>query len=459
MNSNNTKIIFTRYLYIKEEVEYSLLLSLLNKSDDALFWGYELYYSGFEEDLIYLLLKIYYDFYSSLNPTFEGYLIKKINDFIETNDEYKSQSKNEENESYIKVKIIGSIINNLLLRNFNCDIFYLRIMNNNNLLTKYLRNENTENNLTSNIYDLINDEMININSEEIKIEYDLIDVLIKEKKIILLAYLILNKEFNILDFYKKVLLIFNDLNLNLNTKKLFNDFKKLIEKYYIIPINIKIILLSKILEYYQRLEKKLNVKSFYLILQLEEILVYETINKENSPDLENYNILKIATMCGINDLRQLNIFDLSRHKLNKIEKETKTEIETEIEKEIETDTETNYETRKNAKILNIYRNNWLYYCINCPLWKKRLNEYNIIINDEKETIEFINEDEYEDFYENYNLEPDEQPLTIQQKNIGLINIDFNFNDFYEKFKHNGYNPLINLNNNIIKYFEIYKIIY
>ena len=217
-----------------------------------------------------------------------------------------------------------------------------------------------------------------------------------------------------------------------------------------------IILISKILEYLHRLEKNLNVKSFYLILQLEEILVYETINKENSPDLENYNILKIATMCGINDLRQLNIFDLSRHKL---ETETETKLETKTETKLETKTETNYETRKNAKILNIYRNNWLYYCINCPLWKKRLNEYNIIINDEKETIEFINEDEYEDFYENYNLEPDEQPLTIQQKNIGLINIDFNFNDFYEKFKYNSYNPLINLNNNIIKYFEIYKIIY
>jgi len=371
MNSNNTKIIFTRYLYIKEEVEYSLLLSLLNKSDDALFWGYELYYSGFEEDLIYLLLKIYYDFYSSLNPTFEGYLIKKINDFIETNDEYKSQSKNEENECYIKVKIIGSIINNLLLRKFNCDIFYLRIMNNNNLLIKYLRNENTENDLTLNIYDLINDEIININSEEIKIEYDLIDVLIKEKKIILLTYLILNKEFNILDFYKKVLLIFNELNLNLNTKKLFNDFKKLIEKYYIIPINTKIILISKILEYLHRLEKNLNVKSFYLILQLEEILVYETINKENSPDLENYNILKIATMCGINDLRQLNIFDLSRHKLEtetetkletktetkletktetKLETKTETKLETKTETKLETKTETKYETRKKKKI-------------------------------------------------------------------------------------------------------------
>ena len=35
-------IIFTRYLYLKDEVEIALLASLLNKKDDALFWAFEL---------------------------------------------------------------------------------------------------------------------------------------------------------------------------------------------------------------------------------------------------------------------------------------------------------------------------------------------------------------------------------------------------------------------------------
>ena len=70
--------IFTRYLYEKEEVELALTFALLNKKDDeALFWAYELYYSGFKSDLIQLLWNIYYNFYASMNPAFQIYLIKK----------------------------------------------------------------------------------------------------------------------------------------------------------------------------------------------------------------------------------------------------------------------------------------------------------------------------------------------------------------------------------------------
>ncbi len=37
---------FTRYMYEKSEVEIALIIAILNKTDDALFWAYELYYSG-----------------------------------------------------------------------------------------------------------------------------------------------------------------------------------------------------------------------------------------------------------------------------------------------------------------------------------------------------------------------------------------------------------------------------
>ena len=38
-----SNLVFTRYLYLKDEVKLSLLVSILNKSDDAIFWAYELY--------------------------------------------------------------------------------------------------------------------------------------------------------------------------------------------------------------------------------------------------------------------------------------------------------------------------------------------------------------------------------------------------------------------------------
>ena len=52
-------ILFTRYLYNKTEVKQSLFISRLQRNlDEAMFWAYELYYSGFKKELINLLWTI-----------------------------------------------------------------------------------------------------------------------------------------------------------------------------------------------------------------------------------------------------------------------------------------------------------------------------------------------------------------------------------------------------------------
>ena len=102
-------LVFTRYLYIKDEVKTALLLSILNKSDDAIFWAYELYYSGFKNELYALIWKIYYDFFATLNPSFSVYLSKKFS-----------------NKDMIEDRLISSIIQNLIIRAFNTDVFLLR---------------------------------------------------------------------------------------------------------------------------------------------------------------------------------------------------------------------------------------------------------------------------------------------------------------------------------------------
>jgi len=57
-------VVFTRYLYIRREVEDSLIMAILGKRcDDALFWAYELYYSGFENDTVHLLTILYEDYF------------------------------------------------------------------------------------------------------------------------------------------------------------------------------------------------------------------------------------------------------------------------------------------------------------------------------------------------------------------------------------------------------------
>jgi hypothetical protein len=72
-------LVFTRYLYIKDDVKTALLISILNKSDDAIFWAYELYYSGYKNELYAFIWQIYYDFFATLNPSFAVYLSKKLN--------------------------------------------------------------------------------------------------------------------------------------------------------------------------------------------------------------------------------------------------------------------------------------------------------------------------------------------------------------------------------------------
>jgi hypothetical protein len=62
---------FTRYLYDKTEVMHSLLFALLDRHrDEALFWTYELYFSGLEDDLVAWLRWIYATFYFEQNTRF-----------------------------------------------------------------------------------------------------------------------------------------------------------------------------------------------------------------------------------------------------------------------------------------------------------------------------------------------------------------------------------------------------
>jgi len=59
---DSEEIKYTRYLYIENEVRYSLMLSLMERNvDESLFWIYELYFSGYDVfDLLFNLYEILY---------------------------------------------------------------------------------------------------------------------------------------------------------------------------------------------------------------------------------------------------------------------------------------------------------------------------------------------------------------------------------------------------------------
>lgn len=78
ISCNEKNLLFTRYLYVKLEVKHSLLIAILNKkAEEALFWLYELYYSGFQDEIPEYLEKIFDEFFSLMNPRYTK-LIKRL---------------------------------------------------------------------------------------------------------------------------------------------------------------------------------------------------------------------------------------------------------------------------------------------------------------------------------------------------------------------------------------------
>ena len=69
--------LLSRLLYMKDEVEYMCLVSLLSRDlNQAIFWFHEHYYSEYESFV--LIYNIYLLFYSWLNPQFENIFANKI---------------------------------------------------------------------------------------------------------------------------------------------------------------------------------------------------------------------------------------------------------------------------------------------------------------------------------------------------------------------------------------------
>lgn len=85
-NKIDYPLIFTRYLYSKEDVLHSLFIALIDKNiDEALFWAYELYYSGFQEETIEHLLKHFLEIYETKNTkVFKTFIMKQYNSWYET---------------------------------------------------------------------------------------------------------------------------------------------------------------------------------------------------------------------------------------------------------------------------------------------------------------------------------------------------------------------------------------
>lgn len=266
---------FTRYLYIKDEVKLALLLAILEKKEESIFWAYELYYTTNKSDEIFdFLWQIYFDFFAIINPSFELYFLTK--------QKQHEQNKEQENE-----KIISMIVQDLLIRNYSTDAFMMKIINIDKKIEP--KTNNNKKKLLQNIEDWIK---------------------IKDYKTI--CNFIINYQN---EQYEIIYEIFLDLLCPIKKPTLLKQFHTII-KFLYNKIDAKYILLTKILSLLQtntNLNKKnKNDRSFYIQVQPEEIIMYNL----DYDDIKPYNILKHTCIFKINDYKFFPLFELQRYKLH-----------------------------------------------------------------------------------------------------------------------------------------------
>ena len=268
----NKEIQFTRYLYEKDEVKLALILCILNKKEEeAIFWAYELYYSGFQSELVTLFWSLYYDFYYTLNPSFEKYLQTRLK---------KNLALDMDSVNYISM-----IVNNFMIRPHSMDIFMLK------QIVNICDFDKTD------IQDYIDSPGNNLEV----MRREMISAL-RTKDFMMLASLILIdiKEEHIDTIFEAATDYFVT---EMGLKKKAHDYDK--QSY-----NKRVLILCRIVHYFTVAANKKLGKNLYVHVEPEEVVLYETIHV--SEDLVPRKILPLAKIYAIDSDNYLSLFDLKR---------------------------------------------------------------------------------------------------------------------------------------------------
>ncbi len=265
---------FTRYLYAKDEVKLALILCILNKNEEeATFWAYELYYSGFQNELVQVFWALYYDFYYTLNPSFEKYLQTKL--------------KNNLNLGIEFANYIAMIVNNFVIRPHNIDVFMLKQIVNVCDFDK------------SDIHDYITSSGNNI---EI-MRTELLSAL-RTRDFMMIASFILTdiKDDHIHDAFE---VASNYFVTEMGMKKKILDYDKH-------SSNKRVLILCRIVHCFTVEANKKMGKNIYVHVDPEDVIMYETIQAE--ADFPPRKILPLAKIYSIDANNYLSLFGLKREK-------------------------------------------------------------------------------------------------------------------------------------------------
>ena len=386
----------TRYLYSRDEVELSFVVSLLEKKDimECYFWAFELYYSGY--DISQLIWKIFYDFYFHYNSKLEVIIHNKLAKWRENND-YKN---------------IAYIIQNLFRSKISHVVFTLRqrILHDNykyEFKPKRGRRPNWLNKYEKKYIPLI---IAISNSDYYKIAYYLYYLIDNNTHDITYAIFVsIMKYFSLDHEHDHYMRIdnFTENALNDDVQKYWDLREYSDDKHYLLSMIVHLMT-----------NTNTNKKSSNILVIPREKHLEWIINTETETNYPPYRSLKNKRIYKINSL--IGSFKLVRN--NFCHSET-----------------------LDLKFINTC---WETYAYNTPCWKKRFIEYNGGFDDRNKII-FDNDDNLENFYEKYGYEPDEQTSEIQDMSIGYID-KISKKDWYESiFDENNLNEFV-IDNSIEK---------
>jgi hypothetical protein len=382
-------------LYEKEEVKIALVFSLLNKKeDDALFWAYELFYSGWEMEWIHLVWTIYYDFFAILNASLEKYLFNKIKIFLEKKDE----------------TIVALLVKNFILRPYSTDAFFLRILVPSLPLSLSEKKgkekgegkgEGKGERKGEGKGEGKGKEKEEKGKREKSIEKTLVSLLEKNDLSQLSLYLLQEvEESQRVEIMNPLIAWFVAKGVSLDAKKYVKEMQTMMKKN---TAYTRIIWLTRILYLFARWQNHTQGKNVYAHVDHEDILAFETIVADPEKKLPAYKILPLGALLSIDEGNYLSLFSLKRDTCN---------------------------------ITQHYRDTWLYCASFSPLWLQRIESHGGKANHENKKIEFDQEDYEDAFYEEYQYEPDEQKKTVQEKTIQPIKSERTWLSLYQEYKKN-----------------------
>jgi len=394
MASKYGNIVFTRYLYIFEEVCYSLIFDTLSglSFKRVIFWLSELYYSGYKDDIWSLAFLLYYDFHAKTNPHLYPFICKKYKLYRKN---YTSDTDTSKNE----INLILSVFKNIFISKT------IEKVNYNVLIVNHIKNTSTSISLETHLYKgrkmaIVSnfvkkhpDKEFKISPEILKILKSLFQSICKNDKS--RTYEILHLLFDsLISLYSnknsvKIILnyILNFYKHYINEDSIADDYMNISNtdcEIYTLDINILYrFICNMIFNMYNReiYKHKSNIKINVMFVK-PGIKTYDAFIKTNHIETEyNWKIMreKVEYNLSIN----ITLFDLYR----------------------------DYFEEKDISDMLYY--NWEYYAYRTPLWKKRVKSHKGKLNHNNLSIDYNDEDLMEGFYSKFGLEPDEQPKSIQ----------------------------------------------